>query len=402
MPGRSSILAGTVAIVGNPSLGAIASFGASQYWTQAKIDATFLFFASDNTDILNKVAATHLPNQVTGSSDYLTVTGTGLNARYRTPDNATYRTADSDYVFWKSDASESTCDGNRLIAYDFPRILVKYLNVAPYTILWIAILKPGVTVTNGMVQAFNLPVWWSGVSNFTYGSIKGNRLAQSVWVPEATYPATLVDTAKTMGWFDFTEEATITKVGSAVSAVNDKSGNSHHFAWTNNGGTENKPTWSASGLRFTTMAADGFIHLFKTAPFTWNQPVFVYMIVKQISWVSAYFFDGNANDSVVLFGSGTGMKGYAGAASAENDDLVTGQKKIVRVLLSGATSKLQVAELTATTWSAGTNAAGGFTLGSKANGLSNFINAEYSELILRNTTDDEAALLAYLKTKYTL
>ena len=154
------------------------------YWTQRLINDSCLFFASDSVDILNKVVSTQLPNQVTGSSDFLTVTGSGLNARYRTPDSDIYRTADSDYVFWKTDASESICDGNRLIGYDFPRILVKYLNVAPYTILWIAILKPGVTVTDGMRDAFDLSIWWSDVLSF-HGVIKGNRLSEkAVWTPE--------------------------------------------------------------------------------------------------------------------------------------------------------------------------------------------------------------------------
>lgn len=158
-------------------------------WTQARIDASCLFYASDPTDILNKVLATHLPNQVTGAVDYFTVTGSGLNARYRTPDNDTYRTADSDYVFWKTDASESTCDGNRLIAYDFPRVLVKYLNASPYTILAIAILKPGVTVTDGMRDFFNLSIWWDGVPNI-HGNLKGNRgAAKSTWVHEEVYLA---------------------------------------------------------------------------------------------------------------------------------------------------------------------------------------------------------------------
>ncbi len=158
------------------------------YWTQQRINDNCLFFASDPTSILNKVVATQLPNQVTGSSDYLTITGSGLNARYRTPDSDTYRTADSDYVFWKSDASESTCDGNRLIAYDFPRILVKYLDVSPYTIQWIAILKVGVTVTNGMRDAFHLSKWWDNTLS-AYGAIKGNRaIGQSVWTPESVIP----------------------------------------------------------------------------------------------------------------------------------------------------------------------------------------------------------------------
>lgn len=158
----------------------------SSYWTQRLIDLDCLFFASHPTDLLSKVVSTQLPNQVTGSSDYLTVTGTGLNARYRTPNTAPYKTADSDYVFWKSDASESTCDGNRLIGYDFPRILVKYLNVAPYTILWIAVLKPGVTVTDGMRDAFDLSVWWDNTLS-DHGAGKQNRIiGQSVWTKEYT------------------------------------------------------------------------------------------------------------------------------------------------------------------------------------------------------------------------
>lgn len=159
-------------------------------WTQQDINTNCLFFASHPTDLLSKVVATQLPNQVTGATDYLTVTGVGLDARYRTPDNATYRTADSDYVFWKTDASESICDGNRLIAYDFPRILVKYLDVSPYTILWIAILKPGVTVTDKMYSAFHLPTFWSGVLNLA-GYIKQNRpiAQQYVWTAESVYEA---------------------------------------------------------------------------------------------------------------------------------------------------------------------------------------------------------------------
>jgi hypothetical protein len=150
-------------------------------WTQQKINDSCLFFASDPSDILNKVVATQLPNQVTGSSDYLTVTGSGLDALYRTPDSDIYRTADSDYVFWKTDTSESSCDGNRLISYDFSRILVKYLNVTPYTILWIAILKPEVVVSNSMRDFFDLSIWWSNTLS-AHGNLKQNRVAeQSVW-----------------------------------------------------------------------------------------------------------------------------------------------------------------------------------------------------------------------------
>jgi hypothetical protein len=180
----------------------------------------FLFFASDSTNILNKVATTQLPNQIIGSSDFLTVTGTGLNARYRTPDNATYRTADSDYVFWKTDASESTCDGNRLIGYDFPRILVKYLNVAPYTILWIGILKPGVTVTNSMRDSFDLNIWWNNTLSF-HGNTKQNKPLpqQYVWTAESVIEAeTAALVARMTAVSETPDAARITVLDTAIAA----------------------------------------------------------------------------------------------------------------------------------------------------------------------------------------
>lgn len=185
MIGRASISANAKIPVSAEKISSPSAVNWSSHWAHSDL---FLFFASDNTDILNKVSGGQLPNQVTGATDYLTVTGSGLNARYRTPDNATYRTADSDYCFWKTDASESICDGNRLIGYDFPRILVKYLNVAPYTILWIGILKPASSVTNAMRDSFDLSVWWNNV--LSHGNGKANRgTGQSVWTPESVYDA---------------------------------------------------------------------------------------------------------------------------------------------------------------------------------------------------------------------
>ena len=130
----------------------------------------------------------------------------------------------------------------------------------------------------------------------------------------------------------------------------------------------------------------------------------MYLVVKQITWAGMYLFDGDGIESNLLYQNGTspGLKAYAGTSSGENSDCTLNQYKIVRVLFNGASSKLQVAENAATTFNCSVKTAGGFTLASKANGLSNFVNAEYKEIILRNTTDDEAAILAYLKAKYTL
>jgi len=185
----------TISAIGtNASVISGGGISSRSYWTTTKIADKFLYDSGeDATDILNKVVGGHLPNLVTGSVDYLTVTGTGLNARYRTPNNDTYRTADSDYAFWKTDASESICDGNRLVGYDFPRIIIKCLDVAPYTILRISILKTGVILTateiNHLHYTWHLPFFWSGSLNLN-GYNKQNRpLAQKYdWTPEAVTP----------------------------------------------------------------------------------------------------------------------------------------------------------------------------------------------------------------------
>lgn len=117
--------------------------------------------------------------------DELTITGSGLNAIYAVPNTAAYITRDTDYVFHKSDGSVSTaCDGNRLIGYDFAKVIVKYLDVAPYTIEYIGILDTGQSVTDQMRTDFHLSLWWSNVLS-AYGNLKGNRAAErSVWTPE--------------------------------------------------------------------------------------------------------------------------------------------------------------------------------------------------------------------------
>jgi hypothetical protein len=122
--------------------------------------------------------------------DILTITGTGLNAIYAVPDTDAYKTRDTDYVFHKSDGSVSTlCDGNRLIAYDFAKIIVKYLDASPYTIEYIGILDTGQSVNNKMRDDFHLSIWWDNVLS-DHGVIKQNRgIGQSVWTAESAYCA---------------------------------------------------------------------------------------------------------------------------------------------------------------------------------------------------------------------
>jgi|WetSurMetagenome_2_1015567.scaffolds.fasta_scaffold00157_39 hypothetical protein len=155
---------------GNPGIGR----SGGSYWTQRWITASNFY------ELWKVTGAGTMTGLKRG--DPMTIIGSGLNAIYAVPDTDAYKTRDTDYVFHKSDGSISTaCDGNRLIAYDFPKIIVKYLDVAPYTIEYIGILDTGQSVTNQMRDDFHLSIWWDNVSS-NYGKTKGNRSAeQSIW-----------------------------------------------------------------------------------------------------------------------------------------------------------------------------------------------------------------------------
>ena len=144
------------------------------YWTNSGL---FLFFGE-----VSKISGGRLNNQVTGASDYLTVGGSAGSETYQCPNAAPYIAADSDYLWFKSLASSPRLVlTSELVGYDYPRTIVKYLDVAPYTVEWIAILKPASSVTNAMRDAFHLSIFWDNTSS-DHGYTKGNRAAeQSVW-----------------------------------------------------------------------------------------------------------------------------------------------------------------------------------------------------------------------------
>lgn len=159
----------------------------SQYWTQRWITASNFY------ELWKVTGAGTMTGLKRG--DPMTITGSGLNAIYAVPDTAPYKTRDTDYVFHKSNGDVSTlCDGNRLVGYDFAKIIVKYLDVSPYTIEYIGILDTGQSVTNQMRDDFHLSRWWDNTLSL-YGYAKGNRAAeQSVWTAESVVITYLSDT----------------------------------------------------------------------------------------------------------------------------------------------------------------------------------------------------------------
>jgi hypothetical protein len=205
----------------------------------------------------------------------------------------------------------------------------------------------------------------------------------------------------TVGWYASDDLTTITKDGAnAVSRWNDKLLSGRDLIQAT--GT-NQPLWSADGVLF-----DGSDNFMKTTAFTWNQPEFIYMVVKQITWVDTEsIFDGNTLHSGV-FQQRTltpGLKVYADSFSDINSNLTLDTWGIVRVLFNhdvAGGSKLQVNNTIPITGDFGISNMGGFILGCKAN-IASWANIQVKEIILRNVADsvpNETSIYNYLATKY--
>jgi hypothetical protein len=213
-------------------------------------------------------------------------------------------------------------------------------------------------------------------------------------------PGFLTIDGHTVGWYDSQNLTTITKDGSELVAQwNDKLGSGHNLLQSEG---SNKPVWSTSGILF-----DGADDWMKTGSFTLDQPIFIYIVFKNVTNTQYdWIFDGYTGDKVTLIqdgGTEYNLMANAGTYSALAT-MTNNTFGIVRVLFYGASSKLQVNEDTPITSNFGANNMGGFTLGMNAWGQK-WANIQVKEIIIRNVSDssgDEDAIYTYLKNKYGL
>ena len=160
------------------SLGGGGKSWASYWASQPEV----LFFG-----LYSDISGGQMPNRKSGSSDYLTVAGTAGSETYQCPNTAPYITADTDYIWFKTDESQRTVTTAELIGYDLQRTPVKYEDESPNEIVAIIILNAAVTGTkrDNLFRDMWLSVWWDD-SFCDYGHIKDNRGAgQQLWTPEA-------------------------------------------------------------------------------------------------------------------------------------------------------------------------------------------------------------------------
>jgi hypothetical protein len=159
----------------------------------------------------------------------------------------------------------------------------------------------------------------------------------------------------------------------------------------------------ASANNPTNRVFNGTNSKLKTKAFTFEQPEYIYLVIKPLSWtIFDYFFDGYVGNTGLCCQNATepNITAYAGTTCAENANLILNQWAILKVKFDGITSRLQVNDTPAIVGDMGLSDMGGFTLGAQGQ-ADYFAHFEFAEGIVQNM-DDGVNVVDYLKTKYLL
>lgn len=353
----------------------------SSYWAH---QSEVLFFGE-----ISKITGGRLYNQKSGATDYLTVGGAAGSYTFQCPNTAAYKSADTDYIWFKTDETQRTATEAELIGYDLQRTPVKYDDDSPNSIRAIMILSSAVTGVKRdrlFRDMWLMPLWDNNLN--AYGHIKSNRTGQNLWTPEPTYPSAL---SNRFFWYDPSDLSTVTKNESnIVTRVNDKLGNGNDMI---NGSCE----WVDN-----TLLLNGTNQYLKTAKIAAIvQPTIIYMIFKQITHTNGdTIFDGNTDYLGQFFQTGVTIftRVYAGNTLPGDVSLALNTWGIAKVLFNGASSRLQI-DATVRTGNAGTNKMEGFTLGRLGSSASGYSNIQVKDIIAMPSTEGEAEITAWLETR---
>lgn len=165
-----------------------------------------------------------------------------------------------------------------------------------------------------------------------------------------------------------------------------------------------QPLWTENGILFNSLLSN----VLKSLPFPFEQPEFIYLVVKQVTWGNTRrFFDGDLGSTGFIDQSTVtpNIRAFGGAAfSGESSDLLLNQYGIIRVLFNGANSKLQVNENAPIIGNFGVSDMDGFTLGGRADG-GQHTNIEVKGGVCFEaipSASDEQAVYDYFKDYYNL
>lgn len=214
-----------------------------------------------------------------------------------------------------------------------------------------------------------------------------------------TIPSVIGD-GNTIAWYDASDLLTVTKDGSdKVSFLSDKLQSVRYVQATG----ALMPLWTADGILF-----NGSDNAMFSDAMTYEQPEFIYLVLKQITWTANdLLFDGlNVYGSCIYNNTATPKIGaYAGTASADDSNLTLDTFCIIRVLFNGASSKLIVNGNAAITGDFGAGHMDGIVLGSRGTVAHDFAHIQVKEVIFRTISDsaaNEALIYNYLNAKYSL
>jgi len=186
----------------------------------------------------------------------------------------------------------------------------------------------------------------------------------------------------------------------------DQSGNNRNLLQTTSG---RRPLLKTNTLNSrSTILFDGSDDYLTTGAFTFNQPETIYIVFQQVSWASSdTIFDGASGNSMRLYQNLTTptINMTAGADTNFSTSATIGSYFIVTTIFNGASSILQVNNLTELSGNASTNNAGGFTLGIFGNLVSAPANIQVAEVCLFNTahgSTDRTSMKNYLASRYNI
>jgi hypothetical protein len=213
--------------------------------------------------------------------------------------------------------------------------------------------------------------------------------------------------ANTVGWY---------LLGDGSSTYMTKNGSNYVSNWKDQSGAGNdllqttalkQPLYNASlGIVFDGSNTPGEGDFVKSANFTYNQPCFVYMVLRNRAYEADHgIADGAVNGYKLGQVTGGNIYMYAGNTGINITDEVlnTTDYYIIRALYNGVNSKGQVNNFTAKAVAGiGTAAWGGITIGARGTG-NDAAQLTVKEAIFRNAADSaetEAAIFNYLATKH--
>lgn len=204
----------------------------------------------------------------------------------------------------------------------------------------------------------------------------------------SSYPSCL-DT-NTNGWYIYT--AGITKDGSDnVTAWADQSANGHNLT----AGASRFPTYTANGISFS---GDEITN----GDMASATPITLYMVMNiptSVTYSNIFYFADSVSYLAVGNVSGVLSFIYNGSGIYNVDSFTDGQDFIVRIVINGASSKVQIKNSTAHTGTLGTAATTDFNMGARD---ATFILKEFIMRSVADNSTDEAAIYNYLATKYSI